>query len=71
MTIMMGKLYAALRVANVPEDKAREAAEEVAAFEASLNDLRADMRLIKWNGALNTALIIAVFGVLLRFVGGH
>ncbi len=71
MTIMMGKLYAALRVANVPEDKAREAVEEVAAFEASLNDLRADMRLIKWNGALNTALIIAVFGVLLRFVGGH
>jgi hypothetical protein len=31
MTIMMGKLYAALRAANSPEEQAREAAEEAAA----------------------------------------
>ena len=32
MPLMMGRLYSALRAADVPDDKAREAAEEVAAF---------------------------------------
>jgi hypothetical protein len=31
MTLMMGKLYAALKAANAPETEAREAAEEAAA----------------------------------------
>jgi hypothetical protein len=71
MALMLGKLHAALRAANVPEDKAREAAEEVASYESALNDLKSDMRLVKWNGALNTALIIAIFGMLLRLMGTH
>jgi hypothetical protein len=64
MAMMMGKLYAALREANVPEDKAREAAEEVASFETRISDLTADMRLLKWMVGFNLALTIAIVGKL-------
>jgi hypothetical protein len=64
MAMMMGKLYAALREANVAEDKAREAAEEVASFETRISDLTADMRLLKWMVGFNLALTIAIVGKL-------
>jgi hypothetical protein len=64
MALMMGKLYAALREANVAEDKAREAAEEVASFETRISDLTADMRLLKWMAGFNLALTIAIVGKL-------
>lgn len=43
MAIMMGKLYQALRAANVPDKEAIEAAEEVAGFESSIGNLRSDL----------------------------
>jgi len=60
MATMMGKLYVALREADVPEDKAREAAEEVASFETRISDLTADMRLLKRMAGFNFALTIAI-----------
>lgn len=44
---MLGKLYEAL---INPGDivKAREAAEEVAAYDKALADIRSDLRLLKW-----------------------
>jgi hypothetical protein len=43
MALMLGQLYDALRAGNVPEDKARAAAEEVANYEGELTKLRLDM----------------------------
>jgi len=39
MTLMMGKLYAALKAVNAPETEAREAAEEAASFFNRLDNL--------------------------------
>jgi hypothetical protein len=40
MALMLGQLYQALRAANVPEDKARAAAGEVASYRGGLTQLR-------------------------------
>jgi hypothetical protein len=43
MALMLGRLYDALRAANVPDDKARDAAEEVANYEGEPSRLRLDV----------------------------
>jgi hypothetical protein len=60
MAIMMGKLYAALRAANVPDREATEAPEEVAAFETRISNISADVRLLQWMGGFNIALSVAI-----------
>jgi hypothetical protein len=47
MALMLGKLYDALRAGGVPDDRAREAAEEVATYEKDLSEIRSDVRLLK------------------------
>ena len=50
MALMMSKLYHALLTAHVPEEKAREAAEEAAEREISKNDdlaTKADIAMVK------------------------
>lgn len=56
MALMLGKLYDALIAANVPPDKARDAASEVAVFENRLAKLEADISLIKWMLGFNLAM---------------
>ena len=46
MALMLGQLYDALRAGNVPDDKARAAAEEVANYEGELTKLR-----LRWASA--------------------
>jgi hypothetical protein len=65
MALMLGKLYDALRSANVPEDKAREAAEEVATYE----QVRSDARLLKWTMGVMFALILGVFWMQWQMLG--
>ena len=43
MALMLGQLYDALRAGNVPDDKARAAAEEVANYEGELTKLRLEI----------------------------
>jgi hypothetical protein len=43
MALMLGQLYDALRAGNIPEQKARAAAEEVANYEGELTKLRLEM----------------------------
>jgi hypothetical protein len=43
MALMLGKLYDALRAGGVPDDKAREAAEEVATYEKDLAEIKSDV----------------------------
>jgi len=44
MTLMMGKLYAALKAANAPETEAREAAEELRLYTTGLMNSIAVLR---------------------------
>ena len=60
MALMLGKLYDALRTAGVPEDKAREAAEEVATFEKDLAEIRSDVRVLKWITGTTLAGVLAL-----------
>ena len=48
MALMMSNLYEALRRANVPDDLARKAAEEVAGYESQMAAIRSDVQLLKW-----------------------
>lgn len=43
MALMLGQLYDALRAGNVPDEKARAAAEEVANYEGELTKLRLEI----------------------------
>jgi hypothetical protein len=67
MTVMSGNLYRALRQANVPDEMAQKAAEEVASQESSLQQIkidialiRADVSLLKWSNGLIVAGVIAL-----------
>jgi hypothetical protein len=57
MALMLSRLYDALRLANVPEDKARAAAEEVATYE----QVKGDTHLLKWMVGVLIALVLGVF----------
>ncbi len=58
--LMMGKLYTALRDANVAEDKATAAAEEVASFENRLAKVNSDLLVLKWMAGFNLAMTVAI-----------
>jgi hypothetical protein len=67
MAIMMGKLYTALRSANVPDREAIEAAEEVAVydnrlslFELRLTKIEGSLNLLRWMVGFNLAMTVAV-----------
>ena len=60
MAIIMPKLYRALRSADVPDDQAREAAEEIAGFEL----MRGELSVVKWMVGFNLALALAIVGKL-------
>jgi hypothetical protein len=65
MAMMLGKLHAALVSAGVKADAAREAAEEVAAYEHELAEIKATQRLHSWMLTTNTVLLIAILAKLL------
>ena len=44
MALMLGQLHYALRAGNVPDDRPRAAAEEVANYGGKLTEFRLDMR---------------------------
>ena len=60
MALMLGKLYDALRSGGVPDDKAREAAEEVATYEKDLAEIKSDVRLLKWITGTTLAGVLAL-----------
>jgi hypothetical protein len=60
MPLMMGRLYSALRAADVPDDKAREAAEEVAAYENRIASIEGRLTLLTWMVAFNLAMSAAI-----------
>jgi hypothetical protein len=74
MALMLGQLYDALRAGNIPDDKARAAAEEVANYEGELSKLRLEMserfshveseqRIHRWMIGVVIALVLGVFAL--------
>ena len=63
---MLSKNYDALRAAGAPDDKAREAAEEIAGFEDRPTTIESDLKLLKWMVGFNLALSMAIAALLLR-----
>ncbi len=57
MALMLSRLYDALRLANVPEDKAGEAAEEIATYE----QVKSDTALLKRMMGFLIAIVVGVF----------
>ena len=68
MAIMLSKTYEAFKAAGVPDDKARDAAEEIAGFENRLATIEADLKLVKWMLGVNLALSLAILAFLFRLL---
>jgi phage shock protein A len=60
MTVMMAKLYAALRAGDVPEEIARAAAEEAAGYENRAGKIETDLTVLKWMVGANMAMTSAI-----------
>jgi hypothetical protein len=63
MALRMGALYDALKqVPGLPEEAAREAAEEVAQYESSMAEIRSSLRLGTWMLSAVIALVLVNLG---------
>jgi phage shock protein A len=60
MTVMMAKLYAALRAGDVPDEIARAAAEEAADYENRAGKIETDLTVLKWMVGTNMAMTSAI-----------
>ena len=65
MALMLSKTCDALRAAGAPDDKAREAAEEIAGFEDRPTMVEPDMKLLKWMVGFNLAMSMVIVALLL------
>lgn len=65
MTVMLSRTYEALVAAGAPEEKARAAAEELAACESRFAKIETDLGALKWmvgvNLAASSSLVIKAF----------
>ena len=60
MAIMLSKTYEAFKAAGAPDDKAREAVEEIAPYDNRLANIEADFRLLKWMMGLVLAGVLSL-----------
>jgi len=66
MSTMIFEVYDALKEAGATEDKAKKAAEALAAYENRFNKVESDLNLLKWMVGFNVALSV---GILLKLFG--
>lgn len=66
MTTMIAEVYDALVAAGSPEDKARRAAEAIAAYENRFGRSEADLNLLKWMVGFVLAFCVAILSLQLR-----
>ena len=60
MTRMIAELYDALIAAGSPDDKARRAAETVAAHESRFSTRESELAVVEWMVGFNLAATIAI-----------
>lgn len=63
MATMISEVYDAFIASGAPEDKARDAAVAMAAYEGRFNKIESDLNLLKWMNGITWALS---FGMLFR-----
>lgn len=68
MSIMLGKLYLALKEGGATDSLAAEAASEVAGYENRLTKMESDISLIKWMLGANTTLLVALVALLINLM---
>jgi len=68
MSVMLGKLYEALRSAP-DEVKAREAAEEVAGYDSRLAAIDARLAVLTWMVGTNVALTLGLLWLAISIMG--
>ena len=66
MTTMITELYDALKDAGAAEDKARKAAETVAAYENRFSRIETDLTVLKWMVGFNLAATLGILMMLFR-----
>ena len=66
MSTMIFEVYDALKDAGATEEKAKKAAEALAAYENRFNKVESDLNLLKWMVGFNLALSA---GILLKSFG--
>lgn len=59
MSTMISEVYDALKEAGASEDKARKAAEAIAAYENRFNRIEQDLAIVKWMLGFNLAIAVA------------
>lgn len=69
MALMLSRLHDALLAAGASPEQAREAAEEVAAYERDLGSIKGELRLLRWMTATLIVLTAAVFWQLFALDG--
>jgi hypothetical protein len=69
MAVMLGNLYDALKSAGAEDEKARKAAEGIAAYEPRFAKLEDDVALLKWMVGSNIGLTMLVAGLVLQLGG--
>jgi len=60
MATMISEVYDALREAGASEEKARKAAEAIAAYDNRFNKIEQDLAVLKWMAGTNLAIAIAL-----------
>jgi hypothetical protein len=63
MATMISEVYDAFIASGAPEDKARDAAVAMAAYESRFNKIEGDLNLLKWMNGITWALC---FGILFK-----
>ena len=63
MATMISEVYDAFIASGTPEDKARKAAEAMAAYEGRFNKIEGDLNLLKWMNGITWALC---FGIIFK-----
>ena len=63
MATMISEVYDAFIASGAPEDKARDAAVAMAAYEGRFNKIEGDLNLLKWMNGITWALC---FGILFK-----
>jgi len=67
MATMISEVYDAFIASGAPEDKAREAAVAMAAYEGRFNKIEGDLNMLKWmNGITWTLCVGIIFKLFLR-----
>jgi len=61
VTVMLSKTYDAFLAAGAPEEKARAAAEELAAYEARFAKIETDLAVLKWMVGVVIGGIVSLF----------